>query len=68
MARERITYNDDGKTIDEMVIDKATLVHLEQLDEGTFMLIVKNERHYWRLTIGSRSGRAKVDAILYEGR
>jgi len=62
---DRLTYNDDGKTLDEAVLSNA-YVHLEQLDDGIFMLIMENKKHHWHLTIASRSGRAKVDAWVYE--
>ena len=62
---DRLTYNDDGKTLDEVVLSNAS-VHLEQLDDSVFMLIVENKKHHWHLTIGSRSGKAKVDAWVYE--
>lgn len=62
---DRLSYNNDGKTIDEVVLSNAN-VHLEQLDDTTFMLIVENNKHRWHLRIGSKSGRAKVDAWVYE--
>ena len=60
---DRLTYNEDGK-IDEVVLSNA-FVHLEQLSNNVFMLIVRNKEHDWHLRIGSK--RAKVDAWLYEG-
>lgn len=62
---DRLTYNDDGETLDEVVLSNA-FIHLEQLDDTIFMLIVENKKHHWHLRIGSRSGRAKVDAWVYE--
>ena len=62
---DRLKCNPDGETIDEVVMFNAA-VHLEQIDDGCFMLIVNNAQHWWHLTIHSRSGRAKVDAFLYE--
>lgn len=62
---DRLAYNDDSKTLDEMVLSNAC-VHLEQLDDSAFMLIVENDKHHWHLRIGSRSGKAKVDAWVYE--
>lgn len=62
---DRLDYNEDGKTLDEMVLSNA-LVHLEQLDDSSFMLIAENKEHHWHLVIHSRSGRAKVDAFVYE--
>ena len=62
---DRLSFNDDGKTLDEVVLSNAS-VHLEQLDDGIFMLIVENNKHHWHLRIGSKSGRAKVDAWVYE--
>jgi len=62
---DRIKYNPDGETIDEVVMGGAN-IHLEQLDDGCFILIVENEKHYWHFNIFSRSGRAKVDTTLYE--
>jgi hypothetical protein len=64
-TKDRIDYNPDGETIDEVVMVGAN-VHLEQLDDSCFMLIVENEKHMWHLNICSRSGRPKVDAKLYE--
>ena len=58
-------YNPDGKTIDDLVMSGA-YVHLEQLNDGVFMLIVENERHHWHMRIASRSGRAFVDAWMME--
>ena len=63
---DRLAFNEDGKTLDEVVLSNAS-VHLEQLDDTIFMLIVENNEHHWHLRIGSRSGKAKVDAWLYEG-
>lgn len=62
---DRLAYNDDGKTLDE-VVAMGAFVHLEQLDDTCFMLIIQNEKHSWHLRIGSRSGKAKVDAWVYE--
>jgi hypothetical protein len=63
--KDRIEYNSDGETIDEVVMFGAN-VHLEQLDDHGFMLIVDNGKHYWHFNIFSKSGRAKVDATLFE--
>jgi hypothetical protein len=68
---DRITYFEKEFTkaglpsIDEMVIHDAN-VHLECLSDNCFMLIVENDKHYWHMVIFSRSGRAKVEAHLYE--
>jgi len=62
---DRLDYNEDGKTLDEVVMYDA-LVHLEQMDDTYFMLIVENKQHRWHLRIGSRSGMAKVDAWVFE--
>lgn len=62
---DRLAFNDDGETLDEVVLTGAN-VHLEQLDDSVFMLIVENEEHHWHLRIGARGGRAKVDAWVYE--
>jgi len=67
---DRITYNNEitkhgDKAIDEMVLSNAS-VHLEQLDDTCFMLIAENGEHHWHLKIYARSGRAKVEAYLYE--
>ena len=70
---DRITYNENEftkygmKTIDEVVLSDA-FVHLEQLDDSYFMLIVENKKHHWHLRIGARGNRAKVDAWLFEGK
>jgi len=61
----RIKYNEDGRTLDEVVMTNAS-VHLEQLDDTIFMLVVENDEYHWHLRIGSRTGRAKVDAWVYE--
>jgi hypothetical protein len=63
--KDRIEYNSDGETVDEVVMVGANL-HFEQLDDSGFMLIVENEKHMWHFNIFSRFGRAKVDAKLYE--
>ena len=66
---DRLTY-DGGvhntmPTLDEVVMSGAD-VHLEQLDDSVFMLIVENAEHHWHLRIGARGGRAAVDAWVYE--
>lgn len=63
--KDRIEYNQDTVTIDEVVMFGAN-VHLEQLDDGCFMLIMENKKKRWHFNIFSRSGRAMVDAKLYE--
>ena len=63
--KDRMLFNEDGRTLDELLISKAN-VHLEQLDDHLFMLIVENEQRHCHLRIGSRSHRAKVDAWVYE--
>ena len=62
---DRLDYNEDGKTLDEVVLSNA-FVHLEQLDDRIFMLIVENDKHHWHLRIGRRKGQAGVDAWVYE--
>lgn len=62
---DRIEYNDDKETIDEIVMFGAN-IHLEQLNDGCFMLIMENSKHMWHFNIFSRSKRAKVDTTLYE--
>ena len=52
------------RTIDDLAMRGAD-VHLEQLDDGCFMLIVENGDHHWHLRIAAR-GRGKVDAWMYE--
>lgn len=62
---ERIQYNPD-ETIDEVVMTNAW-VHLEQLDDKVFMLIVENENWHWHMRVGAKKGRGgKVDAWMYE--
>ena len=57
--------NPDG-TVDDFAVDNA-LVHLEQMDDASFMLIVKQKRKpQWYFVIKSRSRRAKVDAVIVE--
>ena len=62
---DRLTYAPDGKTLDEVVIYNCTL-HLEQLDDQSFMLIGDNGKHRWHLRINSRNKRSYVDAWLYD--
>ncbi len=62
---DRLSYNEDGITLDEMVLSNAH-VHLEQMDDHYFVLIVDSAEHHWHLRIGSRSMRAMVDARVYE--
>ena len=64
MRNERIRYNTDGETIDEIVMRNAN-VHLEQLDDSVFMLVVENKNFHWHLRIGNKK-KAKVDAWMYE--
>lgn len=63
--KDRIEYNSDGETIDELVMVGAN-VHLEQLTKNCFMLILDNGEHYWHLNIFSKSGKSKVDATMLE--
>ncbi len=71
MTKDRITYLDGEFTkynepvIDELVMHNA-LVHLESLSDSCYMLIVNNKKHYWHLTIHSKSGQANVVARVYE--
>ena len=66
---DRITYLEGELTkygepvIDELVMRNAS-VHLESLSDSCYMLIVSNNKHYWHLTIHSKSGRANVVAYL----
>ena len=68
---DRIAYYENEKTtgglpaIDEMVIHDAN-VHLEQMDDSHFFLLVENDTHCWYFSISSRSGRAKIEACMYE--
>ncbi len=61
---DRISYNDD-ETIDEAVMFGAN-IHLEQLSDSCFMLIMENTKHRWHFNIFSRSHRAMVDTKLFE--
>ena len=69
--KDRIAYFDNeltqsgDKTIDEAVMHNA-MVHLEALNDSCFTLIMDNGKHHWHFNIYSRSGRAKVEAHLYE--
>ena len=65
-SNDRLSYDADKKNIDEAVMHGAD-VHLEQLDDGLYMLIIENKHRHWHLNIGSATGRAKVTARLYEG-
>jgi len=68
---DRIAYYEHEKTkgglpaIDEMVIHNAN-VHFEQMDDSHFFLLVDNDEHCWYFSISSHSGRAKIDACLYD--
>ena len=70
-GEDLITYLDgeftkyDEPVIDELVLHNA-MVHLESLTDSCYMLIVSNDKHYWHLTIHSKSGRANVVARVYE--
>lgn len=64
----RLQYNTDGETLDEVVMHNAN-VHLEQLDDSVFMLIVENDNYHWHLRIGNKRGykrRNKVEAWMFE--
>ena len=61
---DRLQYNTDGETLDEVVMHNAD-VHLEQLNDHVFMLIVENKKHHWHLRVGTK-GRGKVDAWVLE--
>ena len=67
LSNERLTfpYADEPETIDEIVLYNAS-VHLKQLDDQCYMLIVSNDRHYWHTVIHSKGRRDKVIATLYE--
>lgn len=67
---DRLSFNENETrngvpTLDEVVLSNAS-VHLEQLDDHIFMLIVENEEHHWHLRIGARSQRSEVDAWVLE--
>jgi hypothetical protein len=68
---DRIDYFENELTksglpaINEMVIHNAN-VHLECLSDQCFMLIVENGKHYWHISIFSRSSRSKIEAHVYE--
>ena len=63
-TKDRIAYNPD-QTIDEAVMFGAN-IHIEQLDDSHFMLIMENLERRWHFNIFSRSGRANVDLTLME--
>ena len=65
VMNDRVAYNEDGKTLDEIVAYNA-YVHLEQLSDTVFTLIIENKNRHWHLKVGSRTKRAKVDAWLFE--
>lgn len=67
IKNERLTfpYTNEPQVIDEAVLHNAD-VHLEQLNDECYMLIIKNPRHYWHLNIYSKNKRSKVIATLYE--
>ena len=50
--------------LDEVVMDNAN-VHLEQMNDTSFMLIIENADQRIHMVIGSR-GRARVDAWILE--
>lgn len=60
--------NPDG-TVDDFAV-KGVDVHLEQMDDYSFMLIAYpkgfNTDERWYFSIHSRSRRAKVDAVIVE--
>ena len=60
-----IEFFDDG-TVDDLSMTNVKYVHLESLSDGCFMLIMENDKRHLHLNIFSRSGRAKVDAKIYE--
>ncbi len=64
MQRDRLQYNTDGETLDEVVMHGAD-VHLEQLNNHVFMLIAENAKHHWHLRVGTK-GKGKVDAWVFE--
>ena len=43
--KDELRYNPDGETLDEVVMRNAS-VHLEQLNDHVFMLIVENKRYH----------------------
>ena len=61
---DRLQYNTDGETLDEVVMHNAN-VHLEQLDDHVFMLIVENDCYHWHLRVGTK-GKGKVEAWVLE--
>jgi len=60
----RLQYNADMETLDEIVMDKAS-VHLEQLNDHIFMMIIENKKHHLHLRVGTK-GKGKVDAWILE--
>ena len=58
-------HQENPEHLDELVIKNAH-VHLEQLDDHIFMLIVENEEQHIHMRVGSRTGRGKVDAWIVE--
>jgi len=63
--KDRMTFNPDNETLDELVMTGAN-VHLEQLSDSCYMLILENKIHRWHLNIYSKSGRAKIVTTIYE--
>jgi hypothetical protein len=60
-----LVKNPDG-TVDDFAVENAT-VHLEQMDDASFMLLVQEPgKEQWYFLIKSRSRRAKVDAVIVE--
>lgn len=57
------TTVDGGPSLDEVVLHGAN-VHLEKMDDQSFVLIAETETHEYRVWIGARSGRARVDGTI----
>ena len=64
-SNDRTTYNSDGETIDEVVLSNAW-VHLEQLDDSAYMLIVENAKTHIHLQMFARPKSKAIVRVLEE--
>lgn len=67
---DRLTYQNekikDGRElVDEVVLSNAN-VHLEALDDRTYMLIVENDQKHIHLQIFPQNPRSKIAVVVYE--
>lgn len=69
--KDRLGYFDGeftkggNKSLDEVVMFDC-VAHLECMSDDNFSLILENAEKRWYISIHSRSGRAKIEASLYD--